>query len=306
MPVATGRGLIIGLHGELVYVAEPSLGTSKNRARGSVLAFSRRSASRLRSYLAAAESVYNVAATLTIPSWAEGATDCEQAKQWLCAMFRRIRREFWNKHENPSIVWVMERQKNRSVHFHLLTTHRIPYQWLARAWYEVVGTENEYHLSAGTEIHALRDRTAALRYIAKYLSKDSLSESQSVSERPISGRWWGVVGCRKQVEASFRVSGREAIEINPEGFAEVTREFDELIQELCAEGSAEKLDTSLWEHCGPGFAAWRVPDISVRRVIRSRIRKWCFRMRCILDSEEPDLDGVTMGGLKYLDFEPCL
>lgn len=68
--------------------------------------------------------------------------------------------------------------------------------WVARSWYEVVGSGLEKHLRAGTEVSrpkARESRNMGL-YMAKYMHKGGSKEYQhNLPDGYEPGRWWGFV-----------------------------------------------------------------------------------------------------------------
>lgn len=138
-------------------------------------------------------------------------------KKHLRAFIRRLERfspDVW-------LIWRLEPQERGAPHYHLLVFNvaHIPHELVARWWWEIVGSGDEAHLRAGTEVRGCRSWNEAAFYIAKYLGKlpDTTSESPGVVcphcgqdsldkscphcgqagvlaalwEHP--GRWWGVV-----------------------------------------------------------------------------------------------------------------
>ena len=265
-------GTIIGLRGANVYVCRGSSGNGCPGVRGDITGYSERSGRRLRQYLAASEAEYRVAATLTIPSWHRGADDPIQAKTWLKAWVERYRRRFWPKRDLglPSLLWVMERQACRSIHFHLASTHAIPHQWLADSWYEVVGTQDERHRRAGTEVRTIRKCVET--YLAKYLTKDAVAE-QGRLDAQRTGRWWGIVGRRDTVEATLRLQGTPDEGENPAS-ERVLADFEQVISQEVAAGRAREVEMVRDGAPIPGLKVWHVPSKGWRRIWRARMRAW--------------------------------
>jgi hypothetical protein len=65
----------------------------------------------------------------------------------------------------------------------------LPHGWLASAWYEIVGSGDEKHLRAGTEVRRVRRFRSVIAYASKYLAKE-----QGPDEARADGRMWGIVG----------------------------------------------------------------------------------------------------------------
>lgn len=177
------------------------------KIRGLVEEFSIRSCRRMRGYLSSCRCDYRVMVTLTLPRWCPLAGDPRGAKARLRAWLARVRRRLMEAHEGTlpkaySAFWFLEFQGNGAVHFHLYLTHFLPKEWVARSWYEVVGTGDERHLQAGTRIEELRSgRSGCLYYAAKYAAKVEQKDLPLGITNP--GRWWGVNGNRETVSAAI-------------------------------------------------------------------------------------------------------
>lgn len=121
--------------------------------------------------------------TLTYPeSWPDSG---EVWKAHLKAFWKRIKRRY----PRAACIWKLEAQKRGAPHYHLLTWG-IPYESMyiiSRLWYEVVGSGDDKHLKAGTNVQIVRDVKGTLLYAAKYLGK---IEGQKWSK---PGRFWGVL-----------------------------------------------------------------------------------------------------------------
>jgi len=215
--------------------------------RGTVDYFSDRSRARLGRYLRNAVCDYPIFITLTYP--AGSGEDAPEAKRHLKCFLERAKRATgvyplrgvqvgadglaW------SVVWWMEFTAAGRIHFHLVSTHRLPTEWLSRTWYEIVGTENELHLKAGTRVERLHGTREQMRaYAMKYAAK---SEQKDVPDRMDSpGRFWGIWGNRGSVEASTvvpehaRAHGVVSDRIN---------KFEETIAELLTSGDIEQQET---------------------------------------------------------------
>src|SRR5690606_31407134 len=90
---------------------------------------------------------------LTYPG--EFCADGRTVKGHLSAFYRRWKRRFGP----PRGAWKREFQRRGAPHFHLLLSWpegvglgplRL---WVARAWYEVVGSDDPEHLVAGTSVY---------------------------------------------------------------------------------------------------------------------------------------------------------
>lgn len=137
--------------------------------------------------------------TLTYPG--QWPADPRRWKRDLDTLGKRIRRA-WGP---LPAIWKLEAQKRGAPHFHLivLVSPEKAYDglnecrnWLSQAWYEIVGSGDERHLRAGTQIEPIRTWQGVCSYAAKYLGKitDFIHESLVTPDgEPISiGRFWGV------------------------------------------------------------------------------------------------------------------
>lgn len=188
--------------------------------RGKVTVFSRKSRRRLLLAVSAIEwssilrdQLYHV--DLTYP--AELFPDGRKVKRDLKAFTRRLDRLFGRCY---GLIWKIEFQRRGYPEVNaVLRVTEVPAawrkrypdlslgdraflvllrEWVARAWYEVVGSGLDKHLRAGTEVSRPKTdnpRTLGL-YLAKYLSKSGRSSKEYQHELPAGyelGRWWGFV-----------------------------------------------------------------------------------------------------------------
>lgn len=119
------------------------------------------------------------------------------ARVWaahLEAFWKRLER----KYPKAACVWREEYQQRLAPHFHLMVFNVdfIPYQWVAQAWFEVVGSGDLLHLKAGTEVRRVRSAKGMRSYMKKYMAKLPVTCEASVDDADVShvGRWWGVKG----------------------------------------------------------------------------------------------------------------
>ena len=123
--------------------------------------------------------------TLTYPS--TYSADWCTWKRHLDSISKRIRRRY----PRSSAIWKLEFQKRGAPHFHLMVfgTSYMAHDWIATAWYEVVGSHDERHRAAGIEVRRVHKPSQALAYAAKYVAKVSGREIATEA-----GRYWGVLG----------------------------------------------------------------------------------------------------------------
>lgn len=128
--------------------------------------------------------------TLTYPStWPDTPSHW---KKHLDRFAKRVLRRF----PGAALVWKLEAQRRGAPHFHLMLygVYEVPdgfKGWLSLAWYEVVGSQDERHLRAGTRVEYLRSYRGAISYAAKYMDK-TVEDLPEEWGRP--GRFWGVIG----------------------------------------------------------------------------------------------------------------
>jgi hypothetical protein len=176
------------------YLAVRSYGERQNKVptwkRGCVQGFSRKSRSRLMKLLAQCDrsaTSKSLLVTLTYPR--SYPTESSTYKRHLDTWFKRLQRKF----PHVSAIWKLEFQLRGAPHFHLIVLG-VPFlarSWLSVAWYESVGSNDERHRRAGTQVQRVNSYKRALSYASKYVAKVSTGETP---EEP--GRFWGVAGRR--------------------------------------------------------------------------------------------------------------
>ena len=169
--------------------------------------------------------------TLTYPGrWRQWCPSGREAKRHL-DLFRRRWLRRWGSF--PA-VWKLEFQPRRhqpaemrlAPHFHILatlpaidpggsvpapTTVAVARQWVSEAWWEVVGSEDSRHLSAGTQVLEADGSTPGrlVGYFAGYTAGRSKEEQhQAPPDWPGLGRFWGVWGIGR-IEVAIDLSDDE-------------------------------------------------------------------------------------------------
>lgn len=102
-------------------------------------------------------------------------------------------------------IWVLEFQKNRNPHFHLVTDCRadirIQREFVAARWFKIVGSGLEKHFKAGTSCEVVRSQAGVASYLSSYLEK---ADQKQVPENFHNvGRFWG--GSRNAFEIKKEV-----------------------------------------------------------------------------------------------------
>ena len=150
-------------------------------------------------------------------------------------LYKRLARGLFGKLDGSAKVpwiWKREFQRRGAPHFHLVTV--VPddvggerfRDWVARSWFEVVGSDDQRHRRAGTRVDRVIGFQAAdpmriASYLAGYLGPDeklSDKEAQHVlpygwrSETGGVGRWWGERGTTR-VRVEVRITRAQMIEV---------------------------------------------------------------------------------------------
>lgn len=197
-------GVLYDLQGHLLLrraVCTPFAGAL--HGRGSIRGFSPSSGARMRRFLRTCSANYTTMGTLTYPFCFP--TDGRTCKDHFDTLVKAIRRSVAHDpaaSEQFSLFWFLEFQERGAPHFHFFCTCRINKDWLARRWYEIVGSEDPRHLVAGTRIETIRSgRYGTCAYAGKYAAK----QDQKVVPANFHnvGRFWGVYGCRKCLAATI-------------------------------------------------------------------------------------------------------
>lgn len=184
----------VALGGEVVHISAGYHASKAKRGgglRGTVSEFSRASRKRLMELFASIDKrgqQLPLFITLTYPGkpelWEHFTPD--DWKRHLDNFCKRLQRAY----SHSTIIWRLEFQTRGAPHYHLLL-FGVPFvaaDWVARAWWEVVGSGDPDHLQAGTEVRRCRSWRQAGAYVSKYLAK--------AGECPVDfpGRFWGIRG----------------------------------------------------------------------------------------------------------------
>jgi hypothetical protein len=180
--------------------------------RSDIGGFSIGAGNRMRRYLRECLSDYRIMLTLTYPGFYPG--DGKMVKEHLRRFCQELKRYSSKRKDDPekfSAFWFLEFQARGAPHFHLFVTHEFPHEWVANVWYQIVGSEDDRHLRAGTRIETIRaGKHGIMAYASKYAAKN---EQKEVPEdyRNV-GRFWGVYGRRAVMSAATFVdnNGRRA------------------------------------------------------------------------------------------------
>jgi hypothetical protein len=137
--------------------------------------------------------------TLTYPGdWIAVAPSPEVAHEHLRSLQKRWERRFGRARG----AWKLEFQRRGAPHFHLLiqlpaVALSVIRAWVARQWYEIVGSHDERHLRAGTSVDVSWRGWDGPSAIARYFGKHGLWTTKEYQHDvpeawDTSGRWWGL------------------------------------------------------------------------------------------------------------------
>jgi hypothetical protein len=200
----TVRAFVGGSHVRLR--GDPMSGCGFGGVRGAVAGFTKASRHRMLQFLQTIDREkcgMPLFVTLTYPG--EWPGDPRRWKRDLDVWLARLKRA----HLAAWAVWRLEPQRRGAPHYHLLVfgLQMLAKEWLSRTWFEVVGSGDDRHLRAGTQVQRVESWRRVIGYAAKYLAKE-------VSELPKAwrngvGRWWGI--------HRRKLAPREAMEVELQG-----------------------------------------------------------------------------------------
>lgn len=147
--------------------------------------------------------------TLTYPSeW-----DCDPVL-WKVHL-RRWRSRLERRYGALKAFWRLEFQKRGAPHYHVLLFDApwIDREWLAKSWYECVGSGDPKHLKAGTQIKFVaskdKERGRVIYYVSKYIGKN---DTGSRPPDAWTGRYWGRWNIKTLQPITFDID-REHVEL---------------------------------------------------------------------------------------------
>lgn len=155
----------------------------KRRAakRSKIIRFSKRSAKRLRHVIRNSENIWKTFITLTYPE--NFPCNGKETKKHLNAFLQYLRRK------GIKFVWVLEFQERGAPHYHIIASEFIPKEELSERWYKIVGSGDEKHLKAGTQIQSIKSKRHLYGYLSNYIKK--LDQKIPPKEFKNVGRFWG-------------------------------------------------------------------------------------------------------------------
>lgn len=234
------RGTIYRTSGNILVIKDTSRTIPHCYAesvRGVISGFSPSAGTRMRSYLRSCLADYKVMLTLTYPfSYpCNGKQTKEHLRRFLQELKRAANRQDERIARVHSSFWFLEFQQRGAPHYHIFTTWAPSKEWVARRWYEIVGSEDERHLFAGTRTEFLRTgRAGTISYASKYAAK--LEQKVCPENFENVGRWWGIHGYRAIVAADTFVSAKQRAD---ESVSNSIRSLFKWIDSLLLDGRIE-------------------------------------------------------------------
>lgn len=162
------------------FIPEPE--KEKRRAkRSKIVKFTKKSAKNLRHQIRNSEDTWKVFITLTYPD--VFPCDGKETKDHLNVFLQYLRRK------EIKYVWVLEFQSRGAPHYHIIASNFIHKEDLSKIWYRIVGSGDEKHLKAGTQIEAIKSKTHLYGYLSNYIKK--LDQKTPPAGFENVGRFWG-------------------------------------------------------------------------------------------------------------------
>lgn len=179
--------------------ADPSKVTS---TKACIKEFSYKSQRNCKFMFDSASRDLSTAITLTYPIELRESLDGRLIKKHFKAFILAYLRKFGL---TGRYIWVLEFQKNRNPHFHLVTDCKadikIQRDFVASRWFKIVDSGLEKHFRAGTSCEVVRSQVGVASYMASYLQK---AHQKEVPENFHNvGRFWG--GSRNAFEVEKEV-----------------------------------------------------------------------------------------------------
>jgi len=169
--------------------------------------------------------------TLTYP--AEFPTEAAEINAHFAAMVKRLKRSF----PGVSGYAKVEPQKRGAPHWHLLlfgdrfsrAKVEALRRWMARAWYEVVGSGDLKHFRAGTQVKVPTTVNGTMAYLCKYLGK-------TCTGLPPGLRYWRVIN-RKDLPVSETIK----VELSEAEGIQLKRLLLRLVRSHARQGQVRRL-----------------------------------------------------------------
>ena len=154
------------------------------RKRGKIKGYSERSKRRYRFLLRNTQKLWTHELEVGYP--ADFPMDGKKVKRDIKLLKDSLEKEY------PGIAWTWRLgfQQRNAPHVHFLANMPVDYKWLARRWYEIVGSGDSKHLKAGTHVDKIEHVGKMINYMVSYMADDKETKVPEGFEDV--GRFWGV------------------------------------------------------------------------------------------------------------------
>jgi hypothetical protein len=128
------------------------------------------------------EDHWKVFITLTYPK--EFPCNAKETKAHLNAFLQYLRRR------QIEHTWILEFQERGAPHYHIIASDSIPKEELSERWFKIVGSGDEKHLRAGTQIASIKSKGQLYGYLSNYIKKLDHHKTPPKDFENV-GRFWG-------------------------------------------------------------------------------------------------------------------
>jgi hypothetical protein len=225
-------------------------------ARENIKGFSYKSERRMRMVLEDTIHLYSHFCVLTYPS--DFPLDGKTVKRNLHALIQLLRRQ-----DIKDYFWGIEFQKRGAPHINILLPCAIDGDRLRKAWFKIVGSGDENHLTYGASIEEIRDKSKLSTYIVGYQykrqQKDVPVEFQNV------GRFWG--STRSSKASGMFTKRFSSIEALNEYIKPVIVFYEGQLKEW----SEKSKKGYTWQYKGNSFTLWGGAEVINKFIIEGVI-----------------------------------
>jgi hypothetical protein len=152
--------------------------------RGKIAVYSEKSKRRYRFLLRNTQKIWSHELEVGYP--ADFPMDGKKVKRDIRLLKESLQREY----QGIAWTWRLGFQRRNAPHVHFLTDRPVDYKWLARRWYEIVGSGDPKHLKAGTHVDKIKNVGKIINYMVTYMANDKETVVPEGFEDV--GRFWGV------------------------------------------------------------------------------------------------------------------
>ncbi len=152
--------------------------------RGKIKGYSEKSKRRYRFLLRNTQKLWTHELEVSYP--ADFPMDGKKVKRDIKLLKDSLEKEY------PGIAWTWRLgfQRRNAPHVHFLANMSVDYKWLAKRWYEIVGSGDPRHLKAGIHVDKIKNVGKMINYMVTYMANDK--ETVVPEGFEYVGRFWGV------------------------------------------------------------------------------------------------------------------